>query len=96
MPLCYMAEYAHLSTETRKIVKDDERMMYFLDERGRMVWSDYLHGKAACCKVCTVENICAGLHEMDTYYASEELYPLFIDRERVVAKIMKGEDTGGI
>jgi len=88
VPLCYMAEYAHLSTETRKIVKDDERIIHFLDERGTLVWQDYMHGKAARCKICTVESICAGLIEMDTYYSSDELYPLFIDKDRIVARVM--------
>src|SRR5512143_3636646 len=32
VPLCYMAEWAHCSTETRKIVKGEERVVHFLDE----------------------------------------------------------------
>lgn len=33
VPLCYMRGFEHFSTETRKIVKDEERIVHFLDER---------------------------------------------------------------
>ncbi len=33
VPLCFMRDFEHTSTETRKIVKEEERMVYFLDER---------------------------------------------------------------
>ncbi len=34
VPLCYMAEFAEFSTETRKIVKNENRAISFLDKRG--------------------------------------------------------------
>lgn len=97
VPLCYMEGYEHLSTETRAIVLESKRMISFLDERGCMLWRDYMHGKGEACRVCTLEPICAGLHEMDTYYSSDELYPLFIDREKVIQRIQKtsGEMMAG-
>lgn len=145
VPLCYMAEYAHFSTETRRIVKGEGKAVYFLDERGlwtqgathesgssqaaieragtrerwpmpgrRRVQAPSIlrtprenvragtstslpdldpsrppyYGKAQCCKVCSVNDICAGLYEMDTYYSSKELYPLFVDKEAIVRKIL--------
>lgn len=33
VPLCYMRGFEHFSTETRKLVKEEERKVYFLDER---------------------------------------------------------------
>ena len=33
VPLCYMADFAWASTETRKIVKHEERIVHFLDEK---------------------------------------------------------------
>ena len=89
VPLCYMGGYEHLSTETRALVLDNKRLTYFLDERGCMVWEDYQHGKCDACRACTVESICAGLHEMDTYYSSDELYPLFVDKELIIRRIQK-------
>ena len=37
VPLCFMSEFAHRSTETRKFVKDESRRIYFLDEKGLRV-----------------------------------------------------------
>ncbi|HOO56121.1 MAG TPA: radical SAM protein [bacterium] len=88
LPLCYMAEYAHLSTETRKIVKEEKRLLYFLDERGCLLWNEWEHGKAECCKSCSLETICAGLYEIDKCYSSKELYPLFIDKQKVIDRIL--------
>src|SRR5439155_418359 len=34
VPLCYMLEFAEYSTETRKLVKNEERMIHFLDGKG--------------------------------------------------------------
>ena len=91
VPLCYMAEYAHCSTETRKIVKNEERIVYFLDEKDfvRQYLPQHWHyDKAACCDFCSVNKICAGLYQMDKYYSSKELYPLFIDKEKIIEKIL--------
>ena len=89
VPLCYMEGHEHLCTETRTIVLDNKRLTSFLDERGCMLWEDYRHGKGEACGVCTVEPVCAGLHEMDISYSSDELYPLFIDRETVIRRIKR-------
>src|SRR4029077_17755469 len=34
VPLCYMMEFAEYSTETRKLVKNEERTIHFLDGKG--------------------------------------------------------------
>jgi len=88
LPLCYMAEFAWASTETRKIVKKEERIVHFLDPRGTVRQTTWNHGKAEVCQVCRFDAICAGLFEMDKYYKSEELYPLFLSPEPVIRRIL--------
>ena len=55
VPLCFMSEFPHRSTETRKFVKDESRRIYFLDEKGLRVqgkpaWS---YDKAERCRACS-------------------------------------------
>lgn len=90
VPLCYMTEFEHLSTETRKIVKKEKTATYFLDEKELFSQDSYQYGKAACCQVCSLDSICAGLFEMDVYYKSEELYPSFVDSGKIIEKIRNG------
>ena len=92
VPLCFMTEYAQYSTETRKIVKNEERTVHFLDERGYVRQMSFEYGKGEACAVCFLNEICAGLYEMDTYYSSDELYPVFIKKEVIIDKIL-GEDA---
>jgi len=91
VPLCYMTEFAHASTETRKIVKEEERIVHFLDEKGMVRQTDWEHGKAEVCTDCSLTSICAGLFEMDNHYSSEELYPLFVPKEPIVRRILEGK-----
>lgn len=99
VPLCYMTDYAHFSTETRRIVKAEGKAVYFLDARALWIQGALpneshgdlkppYYGKAKTCEVCSVKDICAGLYEMDNYYSSEELYPLFVDKEAIVKRIL--------
>ena len=88
VPLCFMTEFAHCSTETRKIVKGEERYVRFLDERGVVRQTQFEYGKKEMCLQCFLCGICAGLYEMDTYYSPEPLHAVFVDREAIVAKIM--------
>lgn len=91
VPLCYMAEFAHAATETRKIVKTEGRAIFFLDEKRLRVQDHkgfWTYGKSPRCARCTLEPICAGLHQMDRYYSSEELCPVFVDRDAVIRRIL--------
>ena len=95
VPLCYMTEFSHCSTETRRIVKKESKAVYFLDERGLFEQfgqngsqNGLYYGKASCCKNCSVNDICAGLYQMDTYFSSDELYPVFVSKEAVVQRIL--------
>jgi len=85
-----MAEHAHHSSETRRIVKREERLTYFLDERGALRWRDWEHDKADFCALCSLNEICAGLYQMDVFYSSDEIFPVFVDKDAIVNKIIKG------
>lgn len=92
VPLCYMTEFAHCSTETRKIVKSEERIVHFLDEKGTVRQTDFRHPKAASCSHCTLNDICAGLFERGDHYDPEELYPVFVSKEEIVRRIQADAD----
>ena len=76
LPLCYMPEYAHCSTETRTIVLDEDRLIHFLDEKGKHKCSAWEFGKGSSCRICDLDSVCAGLWEMGTYHSAEELLPV--------------------
>ena len=88
VPLCFMAEYPHCSTETRKIVKGENRLTYFLDEKKLIEQEVWDYSKGRRCRFCRLRKICAGLYKMDTYYKSEELCPMFSDPDEIAAKIL--------
>lgn len=90
VPLCYMVEFAWASTETRKIVKNEERIVHFLDERGTVHQTSWEHGKAQACAECRLNSICAGLFEMDRFYSSDELYPVHVDPD-IIRKLVLAE-----
>ena len=93
VPLCYMVEFAECSTETRKIVKEEERIVHFLDQKGcvRQVSRGFVHAKAEVCRVCTLDPICAGLDGLGEYFDGSELYPVFVDPEPIIRRI-RGEE----
>ncbi|MDB4930329.1 MAG: radical domain protein [Myxococcaceae bacterium] len=88
VPLCYMAEFAWASTETRKIVKGEERIVHFLDAKQTVRQTDWEHIYAEGCSVCSLRTICGGLFDRGNAYDPGELYPVFIDRDAVVEKII--------
>ena len=88
VPLCYMAEFAWASTETRKIVKGEERIVHFLDAKQTVRQTDWEHIYADGCSVCSLRPICGGLFDRGNAYDPGELYPVFIDRDAVVEKII--------
>lgn len=76
VPLCYMPNYADSSTETRKIVKEEERCIRFLDRKGFVLQRQFLHGKADACAACALDPVCAGLYSMGYHYDAAELFPV--------------------
>ena len=89
VPLCYMAEFAHCSTETRKIIKEEERIVHFLDEKGTVRQTDFSHGKAEVCRQCTLEPICAGLFDSGDWYDPAELHALFLPVEPIISRVLE-------
>ncbi len=87
VPLCYLTGFEHASTETRKIVMKEQRMIYFLDERGAVQQEDWYYKKGACCAMCFLDKICAGLYASGKGYDERELSPVFIDPEPIIKKI---------
>ncbi|MDD3988456.1 MAG: radical SAM protein [Candidatus Omnitrophica bacterium] len=93
VPLCYMSGFEHCSTETRKIVKEEERSIFFLDDKA-FVKQKGLRGligynKSKCCKDCLLDSICAGLYGGGECYSLSELYPVFIPKEVIINKILE-------
>lgn len=93
VPLCYMAEWAHCSTETRKLVKGEERTVHFLDEKGivRQEAQAFVHARAPACAACRVAPVCAGLDGLGEWHDGAELYPLFLDPDEIAARVRREE-----
>jgi MoaA/NifB/PqqE/SkfB family radical SAM enzyme len=91
VPLCYMRRFAHSSTETRKIVKEEERCIKFLDQKGFVHQLEFLHGKGRDCDVCRWDSICAGMYSMAKTFDERELSPIFEDPTPVIRQILGRE-----
>ena len=88
MPLCYLTEFAWASTETRKIVKGEERIVHFLDAKQTVRQTQWGHAYAEGCSVCTLRSICGGMFDRGDGYDPAELYPVFVSRDRIVEQII--------
>jgi len=91
VPLCYMSGFEHVSTETRKIVKNEKRIIYFLDEKGMSSQSCWKRDESEKCEICSLVKICAGVDLRGGYYKKEELYPVFVDPQKIIDKILETE-----
>lgn len=89
VPLCYMTDFAWASTETRKIVKGEERVVHFLDDKQTVRQTDWEHVYADGCRVCTLRNVCGGLFDRGQAYDPAELAPVFVPLEPVVRRIIE-------
>jgi len=89
VPLCYMTEFAWASTETRKIVKGEERVVHFLDAKQTVRQTAWEHVYSDACEACSLRTICGGLFDRGNAYDPEELYPVFVSRDAVVEAIIK-------
>jgi len=81
VPLCYIRGYEWASTETRKIIKDEERIVHFLDFRETVHETQWDHGKPEECKKCGLYSICGGIYEREKYYNYVKVYPRNISKE---------------
>ena len=89
VPLCYMTEFAWASTETRKIVKLEERVVHFLDDKQTVRQTEWEHLYAPGCAACSLRPICGGLFDRGEAYDPAELAPVFVDMEGVVRRILE-------
>lgn len=81
VPLCYMRGFEYFSTETRKIVKKEERRIHFLDERwvAEQPTSWFLHDKWEACKKCDLNDICGGIWLHQPHHILGEDHPGYYD-----------------
>src|SRR5204862_477636 len=93
VPLCYMRRYAWASTEARKIIKEEERCIRFLDYKGFIHQKEFLHGKGDACDSCRFDPICAGMFSMAKSYDERELSPIFDDPTSVIAQVLRREPS---
>ncbi len=89
VPLCLMTDFAWASTETRKIVKGEERIVHFLDDKQTVRQTDWEHKYAQACRICSLRTICGGLFDQGDAYDETELSPVFVDRDAIVKRIIR-------
>lgn len=90
VPLCYMRWYEWASTETRKIVKNEERIVHFLDFRETFQELDWEHEHLTECNKCDLRSICAWIYEHSEYYSYVEAIPQKLsqsEKEWIILKI---------
>jgi hypothetical protein len=89
VPLCYMTDFAWASTETRKIVKGEERIVHFLDNKQTVRQTDWSHIYSESCDICSLRQICGGLFDQGDGYDPAELYPVFVSQDSIVENIIQ-------
>lgn len=89
VPLCYMTDFAWASTETRKIVKGEERIVHFLDDKQTVRQTDWEHVYGDACGACSLRTICGGLFDRGNAYDPAELSPVFVSRDAIVETILR-------
>ena len=88
-----MRRFAWASTEARKIIKEEERCIRFLDFKGFIHQKEFLHGKGTACDVCRFDPICAGMYSMAKTYDERELSPIFDDPTDVIVAGARNEPS---
>ncbi len=89
VPLCFMTDFAWASTETRKIIKGEERIVFFLDQKQAVRQTDWEHVYAEGCGVCSLRTICGGLFDRGNGYDPAELEPVFVDRDQIARLVIE-------
>ncbi len=84
VPLCYLEWFEWTSTETRKIVKDEERIVHFLDSREiiKQDWKNWEHEKLSWCKECDLNSICAWIYKYKNFFTYVKVYPKKFSKEQ--------------
>ncbi len=89
VPLCYMTDFAWASTETRKIIKGEERVVHFLDAKQTVRQTDWGHLYAEGCDVCSLRRVCGGLFDRGGAYDPAELAPVFVPMDPIVEQVIQ-------
>jgi len=65
-----MRGFERASTETRKMVKEEERLVYFLDDRKMNIWKTqwFMYSYSKKCKNCDLYFICAWVWQRKRFY----------------------------
>ncbi|MCD4762182.1 radical SAM protein [bacterium] len=87
VPLCIMKGFEYASTETRKIVKNEIRPIYFLDDKNFKLQKDFRYSYLLTCKNCTLLNLCAGIFRPNFYKNYKIFKPSKKSRESIANKI---------
>ncbi len=95
VPLCYMEGAEEFSTETRKIIKNEEYICSFINKRKpidiRKVMPEDMRSKIGCCGSCRLNVVCAGVQkEILDVNGSKEIYPVFKDPRPIIEKVKNG------
>lgn len=88
---CFMGEFAWASTELRKLVKGEERLVHFLDAQQSVrqtLWGD-TYGPA--CDACDLRPVCPGVYSQGNGYSPEELKPSTADPRAVVERVISDD-----
>ncbi len=96
VPLCFMPRFAWASTEARKIIKEEERCILFLDGKGYVRQLQFLHGKGDPCEPCRWDPICAGMYSMARTFDERELSPIFEDPLPVIREVLGRDPEPGL
>lgn len=96
VPLCYMRRFAWASTESRKIIKEEERCIRFLDQKGFVHQREFLHGKGKACDACRFDAICAGMFSMAKTFDEREQSPIFDDPVPVIRAVLGHEPSADL
>lgn len=89
VPLCYMTEFSWASTETRKIIKGEERIVHFLDQKQTVRQTNWEHIYSEACNQCSLRTICGGLFDRGDAFDPAELSPVFVSRDAIVDKVLR-------
>ncbi len=94
LPICFMRGFERASTETRKIVKHEERIVHFLDSRNTFQELEWEHERAIECEKCDLKSICAGIYEKKAYYNYVKVISQKLskeEKEKIISKIKMDE-----
>lgn len=94
LPLCYMAGFEEYSSDIRRPVFNEKRIMSHLKTEHDSirenihveVESNFMH--AGQCRACWLSNICPGINPNYTeIHGTGELYPVFTDPEKIIERV---------